>query len=130
MRVDQNLLLASRALPHADDEEVLVRKPLHEEVAAVAFDRHVDRVDFHELSKPLLELLASRERPQDRLRVVVLALDPRSRVRAFLIFEPAVGVSDLDAVDHFFHVAPAALGRGGVTWNLFCSSARAEDRSK
>ncbi len=113
MGVHQHFIGRVQPLAHVEDREVLVRRAASEEVPPAAVRGHADRLDLEELEQPALDPLASGERPDHRLRIGVLGVDPSSRLRCPLVFEPAVRIRQGDAEERVDHAVPAGVWRFG-----------------
>src|SRR5207247_9170263 len=72
--------------------QILIGQALGEEVTASMLLGNADRLDLQELRDALLDRVAPRKGAQERLRVLVLLVDPRARLWRLLVLEPAVGV--------------------------------------
>ena len=101
VRVDQHLVGATFSLPQVDHRLFLVWRALPKEETPGAFGRRLD--DFHllQLRQPLLDRAPSRPPVQKRMGVGVLSLDPLSRLRTVLVFQPPVRIGHGYAVQHF-----------------------------
>src|SRR5262249_52035788 len=107
VRVDQNDVVAGTALLQADHGQIAAGLLLAEEIPGAARDRHADAVDLHQFAQTPGDCLASRESSQQAFGVFILPIDPRARGGTLLIFEPAITVDDLDAMNDLldgFHI--------------------------
>jgi hypothetical protein len=85
------------------ESPVFIRQAPAEEVAAPPFDGHAVGIDAAELREPLLHLLAHGDAAEERLRVLDLSVQPRARLGAVLIFQPAIGIGDRNTVQGIGH---------------------------
>ena len=109
--VNQDFILSRRSFPRIQNGLLLVGRPLQEEIAAVLLDRDADALNAHQLGQALLQCLATGPGIEQGARVLVLRIDPGARFRALLVFEPAVGVGDFDAVNDLPDVVRARRRR-------------------
>src|SRR5205823_4873881 len=94
-----------------EDELILIRPPLAEEVAPASGGGRANNINLQQLFQTMTNAITPRERTDDRLRVLILRVNPGARLRAVLIFEPTIWVCDRDAVDLFRDIIRARLGR-------------------
>src|SRR5439155_17793590 len=94
MRIEQDLVLSVAAFADVENGQILIGQALGEEVTASMLLGNADRVDLQELRDAPLDRVAPRKGAQERLRVLVLLVDPRARLGRLLVLEPAVGVRD------------------------------------
>ncbi len=104
-RIHQQLILPVEALAHIKDRLVLIGLPPGKEVASVTLDRAAHGFDFEQGLDLLTKRFAAWNRGQNGIRIGVLRIDPDPGLSAVLVFEPAVGIGDLRALD--------GLGYGG-----------------
>jgi hypothetical protein len=95
---EEDFVGAVHTVAAADDEEVRVRGALGKEIVAAAFERGGEGIDFLEFTKALGDLLASGERIEGGGGAAILRFNPCSGFWAVLVFEPAIGVGNGDAV--------------------------------
>src|SRR5216684_9002172 len=92
--IDQQLIRAVDAAAHKDLEEILASQPLAEEVSSASFDRRLEGIRVQQLREPLAEFHAARQIRKSSLRALLFGINPGTRFRAVLVFEPSVGVSN------------------------------------
>ena len=98
VRIQKNPFLTIETLTNIHDEEILISRPLAVEVTPTPLHRHADDIGFHQPGEALLQRFTPRDLLQNRIRVGVLGVYPLARLRAFLIFKPAIGIDNLHSV--------------------------------
>jgi hypothetical protein len=78
----------------------------------MAFGGEAVGIDAAELCETLLHLVAHGNAAEERLRVLDLRFQPGARFGAVLIFQPAVGIGDGDAVQGIGDGMYGTRGRG------------------
>ena len=130
VRVEQDLVRAVQPAAHVDHEEVLVRTPLGEEIAAPGLARDVGDLHPEQLAQAPAQRAALGAAAQQGLCVAVLRVDPGPGVGALLVLQPTVRIHDLDAVHLVAHLHPARLGCGGGGASRRGQAQRGRDKSE
>src|ERR1035438_3589487 len=111
IRIEQNFFFPRLTLASVDDVLLLVGCAFAVEEMTTALDRRTDAIDFFQLGDSLFQPLAARPVVEQFMGVVVLLCDPCASLGRVLIFEPAIGISDRQAVQSLLHVARASNRR-------------------
>ena len=119
--IDEQDVGRIRSFAHIDGEEVLTNTAPGEEVAAVANDRRAQLIGAEQRFDASGETRLVGKIVEKRVGVGIFPIDPCPRLRAVLIFEPSVGVGDLDTLNGFCHGTRFGLWRG---WDLLVDRLR------
>jgi hypothetical protein len=111
IRIYEDLVFTVLSNPHVQHTLILVCRSPFEEVPAIPLRGYVAGLNFHKSREPLFQCCPARPRIEESPRIVVLCIDPSTRFRTLLVFEPAVRIGDFDPVYQFFNVANYRFGR-------------------
>lgn len=109
---DQHIVLPMESVTHADGVARFAGQAPAEEVFTVGRHGRLHGVHFQQAGKFRADLFAARESVEKRAREFGLGVDPGTRFGALLVFEPAIGIGDFDAVQGLRHVIGPGGGRG------------------
>src|SRR5688572_21535176 len=107
----QDFVFALQTLPHVNDKLILVGRSLGKEIAITTRPGDADDIDLEKLLQSFAYGVAARQRSQYRLGIAVLLPNPGARFGTVLIFQPAVRIGDLHAVDSLSIVFHTRLRR-------------------
>jgi len=82
-----------------DAAEIIFRSAFHEKVEGVAVKWGLVTFESHKLTDEIPEFLLALKLSENLTSILVLSFYPGSRLRAILIFEPAIRIDKLYAVD-------------------------------
>ena len=128
MGIDQHAVGAVQPVADVDDRQLLVGAPPAVEVAPAALVRQPGDVPLQHPGGDLAQPLAPRQRPEHRIRVGVLRVDPPARRGRLLVFEPAVRVGHRHAVQRIDDVPGLGGGRGRHATLRLLGGARRQQR--
>jgi len=113
--IDQQLVWSIQGAANIELHQVLAGQPLAEKIAAAAFHRCFKGIGVEEFTETFRELDAAREIRKRCFRALLFGVDPTPRLRAVLVFQPAIRVRDHSAAVSVFDRIDS---RGG--WTVRC----------